>query len=172
MAEITEFIELKRCPFCKGNAVLSYGGEHFTIPECTNCGAKLPAQFGEDSEAKAIAAWNTRAEDTHTLGHWIAVPQPDCELEESKVWQCSVCGNEWQLMEGTPEENDMNYCQQCGASMNVKSIQPPSLWLRHEDSNTWECSHCHACVSLDKGTPKDKYLNYCPVCGSKLELPD
>ena len=103
--------ELKPCPFCGGEAVLSLGGEHFTIPECANCGAKLPAQYGQDRKTKAIEAWNTRAE-------------------------------------------------RCG------------YWMRHDESDTWECPSCHACFDLDGDTPKDKYLNYCPVCGTKLELPE
>ncbi len=163
---------LKPCPFCGSQPVIVSGGEDYNIPECPDCGAVLPAQLGKDSEAKAIAAWNTRVDtDTRPHGHWIYCPQPD-DGGASGVWKCSVCNTEWLIMDGTPEENHMNYCQQCGAVMNVKSTQPPSLWLRHDNSNTWECSNCHACVSLDKGNPKQKYLNYCPVCGTKLELPD
>lgn len=55
--------ELKPCPFCGGMAVLSTGGEHFAIPECTECGATLPASFGADRQEKATAAWNRRTHD-------------------------------------------------------------------------------------------------------------
>lgn len=30
---------------------------------------------------------------------------------------CSVCGEDWMLYAGTPEENHMNYCPRCGARM-------------------------------------------------------
>ena len=30
-------------------------------------------------------------------------------------YQCSECGQEWCLNDGTPEENGMNYCPHCGA---------------------------------------------------------
>ena len=30
-------------------------------------------------------------------------------------YQCSECGLEWILNDGTPEENNMNYCPHCGA---------------------------------------------------------
>ena len=34
-------------------------------------------------------------------------------------YQCSACGQEWFLVDGTPEENGMNYCPHCGAKMEV-----------------------------------------------------
>ena len=33
-------------------------------------------------------------------------------------YRCSVCGCEWFLEAGTPEENGMNYCPRCGARMD------------------------------------------------------
>lgn len=36
------------------------------------------------------------------------------EYDGSNVYVCSNCGLEWYLEEGTPEENDMNYCPKCG----------------------------------------------------------
>lgn len=35
-------------------------------------------------------------------------------------WECSNCIEPWVLMEGTPEENKMNYCPQCGAKMDLE----------------------------------------------------
>ena len=32
-------------------------------------------------------------------------------------YKCSVCG-EWYRMDGTPEQEDMNYCPNCGAKMD------------------------------------------------------
>jgi rubrerythrin len=34
-------------------------------------------------------------------------------------YKCSVCG-EWYRMDGTPEQEDMNYCPNCGARMDGK----------------------------------------------------
>lgn len=44
-------------------------------------------------------------------------------LEREDGWgdchyQCSECGCEWCLNDGTPEENGMNYCPTCGAKMD------------------------------------------------------
>ena len=30
---------------------------------------------------------------------------------------CSACGEPWVLIDGTPQENNMNYCPNCGAKM-------------------------------------------------------
>lgn len=32
-------------------------------------------------------------------------------------WECSYYGEPWVLIEGTPTENNMNYCPNCGAKM-------------------------------------------------------
>lgn len=56
--------ELKRCPFCGGEAVVSSfgreGDEHFWI-ECSNAFCPVSPETCEfGSEADAIAAWNRR----------------------------------------------------------------------------------------------------------------
>ena len=33
------------------------------------------------------------------------------------TWQCSVCGDEFILEEGTPDVNGYNFCPNCGADM-------------------------------------------------------
>ena len=32
-------------------------------------------------------------------------------------YRCSVCGEEWYLEDGTPQQNNMNFCPRCGADM-------------------------------------------------------
>lgn len=44
------------------------------------------------------------------------------EIEEYGGWgdthyRCSVCGEEWYLEDGTPQQNNMNFCPRCGARM-------------------------------------------------------
>ena len=46
-------------------------------------------------------------------GHWIE--QEDYALDT--YYDCSVCGESWSTVEGTPWENGMNYCPHCGAKM-------------------------------------------------------
>ena len=42
-------------------------------------------------------------------GEWI-------ELYEDN-YKCSACGAWWTLLEGTPQDNEMNFCPVCGARM-------------------------------------------------------
>lgn len=41
---------------------------------------------------------------------------PDA-LDGDSVYVCSVCGETWTLIEGTPLDNNMHYCPKCGAKM-------------------------------------------------------
>lgn len=45
------------------------------------------------------------------------------EISEYNGWgdthyRCSACGEEWNLESGTPAENNMNFCSNCGAKMD------------------------------------------------------
>lgn len=33
-------------------------------------------------------------------------------------YHCSACGEDWCIIEGTPAENNWNYCPHCGAKMD------------------------------------------------------
>ena len=33
------------------------------------------------------------------------------------TYSCSVCGEPWTLIDGTPQDNQMHYCPNCGAKM-------------------------------------------------------
>ena len=46
-------------------------------------------------------------------GHWIE--KEDYNLDT--YYDCSVCGESWSMIDGTPWENGMNYCPHCGAKM-------------------------------------------------------
>ena len=46
-------------------------------------------------------------------GQWIFMK--DCE-----DWFCSNCKDIFMLLEGTPKDNNYNYCPNCGAKMEVK----------------------------------------------------
>lgn len=48
-------------------------------------------------------------------GRWI-------EQYEEGLYSCSACGAEWVTIEGTPEENDMDFCPHCGAKMDLKEV--------------------------------------------------
>lgn len=44
-------------------------------------------------------------------GRWI--PWDGVEV----TYKCSICGADWDCLEGTPMDNEMYYCPNCGARM-------------------------------------------------------
>ena len=71
--------ELKACPFCGG---AGYQHKHFwEVVTCQNCSADGPAG---DTEAEAIAAWNTRALDATLTARLATVEaERDAALSEA-----------------------------------------------------------------------------------------
>lgn len=53
------------------------------------------------------------AEPERKKGKWIYKPD---EYDDS-TYECSQCGEPWTLIDGTPEENNMKFCPNCGAEM-------------------------------------------------------
>ena len=47
-------------------------------------------------------------------GRWIEHE----EYNFDTYYDCSVCGESWCTVDGTPWENGMNYCPNCGAKMD------------------------------------------------------
>ena len=37
---------------------------------------------------------------------------------DDSTWVCSACREPWTIIAGTPEENNMNFCPNCGAKMD------------------------------------------------------
>lgn len=60
--------------------------------------------------------------------HW------KCVDEESNSYECSNRGELWTLNAGNPEENNMNFCPQCGAHMRQRF-----------DFNVIVAGNCPAC---------------------------
>ena len=46
-------------------------------------------------------------------GRWVEKEDVNGDV----YYDCSVCGESWTTIEGTPKDNDMNYCPSCGADM-------------------------------------------------------
>ena len=47
------------------------------------------------------------------MGHWIEKDGFDGDV----YYDCSECGESWATMEGTPWDNEWNYCPNCGCRM-------------------------------------------------------
>lgn len=95
-----------------------------------SCGACAPEQMLYDaanalecaSAEKRIAALEESIE-----GYKVRIAELEAQLPKEGEWidllfgrdyKCSVCG-EWYRMDGTPEQEDMNYCPNCGAKMKI-----------------------------------------------------
>lgn len=58
------------------------------------------------------------AADVKPIRHgWWNEESPDC-FDGDSIYVCSVCGETWTLIEGTPLDNNMHYCPNCGARMD------------------------------------------------------
>ncbi len=75
------------------------------------CKAELmrDAAYALEADEKRIAKLMPKE------GEWI-----ETEMGfNSYAWVCSACGEPWVLNAGTPSENNMNYCPNCGAKMKI-----------------------------------------------------
>ena len=48
-------------------------------------------------------------------GEWTVVELND--WGDEVIYECPICKEAFQIIEGTPEENSYNYCPNCGADM-------------------------------------------------------
>lgn len=61
--------------------------------------------------------------DQYNKGYHDAEPKVGKWIEKDGMWcddptfRCSVCGEEYELLEGTPIDNGMNYCPNCCSRM-------------------------------------------------------
>ena len=44
------------------------------------------------------------------------------DFDYDNSYLCTSCGEIWILNDGTPEENNMNYCPNCGADMRGEKV--------------------------------------------------
>jgi rubredoxin len=58
---------------------------------------------------------------------------------EYGAWECSECNLLWNIENGTPEENEMNYCPKCGKKI--------SEYISLEESD---------CIPLEDGDEEDE----------------
>ena len=63
---------------------------------------------------QAVAAAPTIDAVPVVHGEW---SQRSCFDEDENVYVCSVCDEPWTLTAGTPLENNMHHCPNCGAKM-------------------------------------------------------
>lgn len=126
---------LKRCPFCGGEAQFARGFDYGEIGAirwvcCTRCGAMTRSDLHK-TEADAAKAWNTRIEPFDYIECYECqngapmVPLRTCR-NISSYWffECSECGASIvadSCGEFSPdvwvENGKLNYCPNCGAKV-------------------------------------------------------
>lgn len=95
--------------WCKDQG-LAFDAVNENLPE-------LIEAFGNDCrKVFANEYFDDRAKPARQ-GRW------DCIDDDGGVYKCSVCGDEWYLEAGTPEENNMHFCPHCGACMDAGNDQ-------------------------------------------------
>ena len=97
---------LRECPFCGGEAEMltaeSMNGGYLFGIMCNDCRSRGDVY---DTEAEAIAAWNSRAERTCEFA-------PDGMMDDRLWFSCSNCGGYITTDYGMP-----SYCPHCGAKV-------------------------------------------------------
>lgn len=76
--------------------------------------------YGQSYDYVSVGRVTEVIEDAPTIeaepvrrGKWLVTPYTDYD----DTYECSECGYGWVFVEGTPKENDANYCPYCGAKM-------------------------------------------------------
>ena len=125
--------DLLFCPFCGGEAETltaesMYGGYLFGIM-CNDCRSRGDVY---DTEAEAIAAWNSRAdyhgyeqaaiEAWESIKAWNSRAEHIChnlDKHHNIMFKCSECGH-WECQDLDGEKilpQKWNYCPNCGAKV-------------------------------------------------------
>lgn len=125
--------ELKRCPFCGGEAKAFFCEESGTFDvQCQQCGA-IPFIGSRTSEKKTmadvVAAWNARAAVTdeqfslavHDGRTWQEARECENVLDHSPcAFECSECGFSVRTVPEGPADWQTpfwRYCPNCGAKV-------------------------------------------------------
>ena len=86
-----------------------------------------------------IAEYAFDADEARALGMAVSTLRPVSREQVEKAWKgdwkfepdiydcgtyvCSKCGEPWTLIDGTPVENNMNFCPVCGAAQTDEAVQ-------------------------------------------------
>lgn len=86
------------------------------VDRLTKENRELVADRPEMEEVNGHWEWNNPNDEQQLpkRGEW---KETDMGWDGDTAWVCSVCGEPWTLIDGTPKENNMNFCPNCGSQM-------------------------------------------------------
>lgn len=80
---------------------------------------KYPSTFYNGLETARQIAHDIKAADVVLVRHGLWKEESD--YDGDSIYVCSECGETWTLIDGTPQDNNMRYCPNCGARMDGKT---------------------------------------------------
>lgn len=110
--------ELKKCPFCGGEAWLHRDSQWDFYVECLKC--HIEQKYYSKSEKEATEKWNRRVNPKQ--GFLFCRTEKRLWDDSGDVavygyenrWYCSECGKSYGFLTSKP---DIKYCPNCGAKM-------------------------------------------------------
>ena len=81
------------------------------IPDGYDLSKVKHGSIASNNILQAVKAGKPFKERPH--GEWIEKEDYNMDI----YYDCSVCGNSWCTLDGTPWQNGMNFCPNCGAKM-------------------------------------------------------
>lgn len=75
-------------------------------------------KYSDELWKKAYARGYNDAKTERTKGHWIEEEMFDGEV----AYKCSECGGLFELENGTPKDNEYNFCPKCGEKMAESEV--------------------------------------------------
>ena len=90
-----------------------YTNQNVWFVTCKKCGTHTNDFTSRDA---AIATWNRAM--VRKTGEWII----EADYNGDEIYQCPFCKSEFVLIDGTPEDNEYEYCPKCGAYLRYVPI--------------------------------------------------
>ena len=103
------------CPICQHDLEVYYCENRTYIVRCRHCMTITIVKASNPHEAAEKVGLDIK-NSFRRCGSWIA--QDDGFGGE--YYTCSECKEDWYIPEGSPAENNMQYCPQCGAKMDLE----------------------------------------------------
>ena len=91
------------------------------LDQCTTVGGCCGCPYSVDEQRTIECVSNMMTDALELLkeqqktGKW----EEKVDYVGDTYYDCSVCGESWITIDGTPWQNGMNYCPHCGAKMEL-----------------------------------------------------